>query len=144
MENATKALLIAAGLMIGVILISLFVYMYSNTISMQEAYEKNREADRITKINTSFTVYNGRKDITAQEIVTVFNLAQEYKKTEGITVTVSVNGFGEVKEENKINLIKNNSTEKNTTGENMVIKYTAKVTMGSNGFVNKVEFKKTT
>ncbi len=142
MENASKALLMAGSILIGIMLITLFVYMYSNTISMQTAYETELETNRINKINTSFMVYNGRKDITAQEIVTVYNLAQEYKNTDGITITVKVDdGIGTINDDRKMNLIKNYSI--NTTDNTVITYKVKKITLGTDGIVNKITFTQT-
>ena len=142
MENATKALLIAAGVMIGVILISLFTYFYSNAISMQASYETTLETNRINKINTAFTKYNGRKDLTAQDIVTIYNLAQEYWQTDGIYINIEVDGITISSIED--DFIKNNSTGSITSDDGSanityIKHYQATVSL-KNGLVDQVTF----
>ena len=141
MENATKALLIAAGVMIGVILISLFTYFYSNAISMQSTYETTLETNRINKINTAFTKYNGRKDLTAQDIVTIYNLAQEYKQTDGINIRIKKdNSEIQIAESSSIeDFINQNSTGTRDDNSKYIKHYQATVKL-ENGLVNEVYF----
>lgn len=141
MENETKALLIAAGVMIGVILISLFTYFYSNAISMQSTYETTLETNRINKINTAFTKYNGRKDLTAQDIVTIYNLAQEYKQTDGINIRIKKdNSEIQIAESSSIeDFINQNSTGTRDDNSKYIKHYQATVKL-ENGLVNEVDF----
>lgn len=78
MENATKALLIAGGVLISVIIISTSVFVYKLYSEQTKEYNNTISAVELEKFNSKFDVYVGRKDIRAQEIVTVVNLAEEY------------------------------------------------------------------
>lgn len=78
MENATKALIMAAGILIGIMVISLAVYLftsfgkYGNSFS-QKSYEKE-----ISEFNANFTKYYGSNvTATIHEIITLANLAKE-------------------------------------------------------------------
>lgn len=79
MENAAKALLIAGEVLIGVLLLSLFVYVFAHFASGTETVEKKYTAEEIQKINMQFTAYEGQ-EITPQETLTIIHLAQEYNK----------------------------------------------------------------
>lgn len=78
MENATKALLIAATVLIAIIMVSIAVHLYSMHSSQAEEYSATISAVELEKFNSKFDVYVGRNDIKAQEIVSVVNLAKEY------------------------------------------------------------------
>lgn len=77
MENASKALLMAAGVLIGMLILSLAVFLFASfSSSMSQVYEKNEE-NQLNQFNTQFTSYQGKKDCTIHDIITVANLATE-------------------------------------------------------------------
>ena len=78
MENATKALLIAGTVLIAIIMVSIAVYLYSLYSGQAKQYSETISAVELEKFNSKFDVYLGRENITAQEIVSVVNLAKEY------------------------------------------------------------------
>lgn len=78
MENATKALLIAGGVLIAIIIVSIAVYLFFMYSNQAEEYNSTISAVEINKFNSKFYVYVGREDITSQELVSVANLAKEY------------------------------------------------------------------
>ena len=88
MENASEALIIAGTILIAMIVLSIGVYLVVNYAQVGESYEQTRAETEITKFNTNFTVFEGRTDIKAQEIVTLYNFAQEYRENNGYTVTI--------------------------------------------------------
>lgn len=78
MENASQALLIAGSILIALIILSIGVYLVANYAKVSESYENTQALTEITKFNANFTAFEGRNDITAQEIVTLNNLVKEY------------------------------------------------------------------
>lgn len=78
MENATKALLIAGGILIAIVILSAGIYLYVLFSNQSEEYSQVVSSVEIQKFNSKFDVYLGRENITAQEIVSVINLAEEY------------------------------------------------------------------
>ena len=78
MENATKALLIAGTVLIAIIMVSIAVYLYSLYSNQADQYSETISATELQKFNSKFDVYLGRENISAQEIVSVVNLAKEY------------------------------------------------------------------
>ena len=58
MENATKALLIAAGVLIGIMVISLGVSLYVSLGSYVDSTKEQLELNEISKFNTQFLKYN--------------------------------------------------------------------------------------
>lgn len=81
MENASKALIMAAEVLIGVLIISLAVYLFTNFgQTSKEINEKNRE-QQIVQYNTRFTSYLGRTDLTIYDVITVANLVIENNTT---------------------------------------------------------------
>lgn len=90
MENASKALLIAAEILIALMVISIGVYLWANFSKVSETYSQEMSSQQIQEFNTNFTKYQGRTNITAQEIVSVIHFAKETKNKTGITVQVRV------------------------------------------------------
>lgn len=83
MENATKALLIAAGVLIGVMILSLAVALYSELDAYVESSNERIEFNELNAFNTQFTKYinylgaDKQFDLTIQDVVTAANLAYE-------------------------------------------------------------------
>ena len=75
MENASKALLMAAGVLIGVLILSLAVYLFANFGTASAEIHKQKDMNEINKFNTQFTSYEG-KECTVHDIVSVANLAK--------------------------------------------------------------------
>jgi len=84
MENAAKALLIAAGIMFAMMIISLIAYMSSSITEMGEAQESKRAAEQLAAFNAEYEAYN-KQLMYGTDIVTVINKAQE----DGITIVVN-------------------------------------------------------
>ena len=79
MENASKALLMAAGVLLGIMLLSLAVYLIVTFGSQSAEMHKQIEIDRLNQFNTQFTSYEG-KQCTIYDVITVANLATENNK----------------------------------------------------------------
>ena len=86
MENASKALLIAAEILIGVMVISLGVYLFNAYASYSSSQYSEIENTQIEQLNAKFLKYygeqyvNGTKETikcTIHDIVSVANLARE-------------------------------------------------------------------
>ena len=88
MENASQALIIGGIILISVLVLSMGVYLVRNSLRVGEAYQKTQEITEITKFNAKFTAFEGREDITAQEIVTLANYVINYNAQNGTTIEV--------------------------------------------------------
>lgn len=80
MENASKALLMAAGILIGVVILSLAVFLYTSFSSSTAEMQHQMELDQINNFNSKFLAYDGKEDLTIYDIYTVANLAEESNK----------------------------------------------------------------
>lgn len=76
MENASKALLMAAGVLIGMLVISLAVYLFISFGSTSAEIHKQNEEQQIAQFNSQFVSYE-EKSCTIYDVVTVANLATE-------------------------------------------------------------------
>ena len=83
MENASKALLMAGGVLIGVLIISLAVYLFADFGSKSASINAQNFQKQLSAFNSKFTSYQGFKDadgnwqITIYDIITVKGYALE-------------------------------------------------------------------
>lgn len=141
MENASKALLIAGGILIAILIMTIGIVLFTNYRRLEISYNQRLETSEIQKFNANFTKYEGRTDITPQEIVTVINFAKNYeeKMGESVSVTIVSTTLNEDSEQQDlIDFIKeccqeNNELKRYKVGE---IKY------AENGIVNSITFTK--
>lgn len=87
MENATKALLIAAGVLMGMLILSLGVYLYYSLGSYVSTTQEQMESNALNKFNNQFLKYNniqmiGNTEVEAfeidfQDVITAANIAYE-------------------------------------------------------------------
>ena len=85
MENASKALLMAASVLVGILILSLIAYLYTVFGDYSSLIQARLEEKNITEFNTKFTQYESYKDengnwqntCKASEIVSLANLAQQ-------------------------------------------------------------------
>ena len=85
MENASKALLMAASVLIGIILISLMVIMFMNSGNVSSSYDKTISQEEISVFNSNFTKYVGR-GLTIHKVKSIINFA----KANGVNVDSDV------------------------------------------------------
>ncbi len=88
MENASKALIMAASVLVGIMVLSIGVYLFSIFGGFSSQIEKELSKKEIDEFNAKFTKYQSYKDedgnwqnlCRAQDIVTISNLAKENNK----------------------------------------------------------------
>lgn len=80
MENASNALIMAGGVLIGVLIISLAVYLFVDFGSTSADINKQVEEQHLVQFNSKFLVYedvNGDKGLTIYDAITVGGFAQQ-------------------------------------------------------------------
>lgn len=78
MENASKALLMAGGVLIGVLVISLAVYLFADFGATSAEINAQNAQKQITAFNSKFTVYQGyEEDITIYDIISLATFVNE-------------------------------------------------------------------
>lgn len=77
MENATKALIMAATILISMVVLSLGLYLAATFSSFSAQVDEETRRNQISEFNGQFTKYLGRRDLTIHDIITVANLAKE-------------------------------------------------------------------
>ena len=81
MENASKALLIVGAVLVTLVILGVGISLFTALAGNANSYRSTISDVKIQKFNNNFTPYIGEDNITAHEIVTLINLAneQEYK-----------------------------------------------------------------
>ena len=90
MENATKALLIAGGVLVAIIIVSLGLYLYILFSNQADTYKATIQNTELQKFNSKFEGYIDRDDLTAFDVITAKNMAAEYNNT-NLAITIEVN-----------------------------------------------------
>lgn len=96
MENASNALMMAAGVLVGVLILALMVTLFASSSSVSRTYENSKHEEAVQQFNSNFTKYVG-KDLTIHEVVTICNYARKY----GVSV---VNSYGSPTSYNESNI----------------------------------------
>lgn len=94
MENASKALLMAAGVLVGVLLLSLAVYLFTIFGNFGSEMTTQMNEKNLSEFNAQFTKYESYQDengkwqnlCRAQDVVTIANLAKENNNKYDYTV----------------------------------------------------------
>ena len=149
MENTSKALIMAGTILISIMVISLGVYIINMFGEYTAGQEQERANRQIAEFNAQFLKYEGRTDITAQDIVTVANLANENnifyeleetdanENTYYISIHVNISGYNEQHFENEVEkeqkllekeqYIINTITNPDGTTENVIKTYQCRI-----------------
>ena len=114
MENASKALIMAGGVLIAILLLTLFSYLFTKISSSTASFYDNLEKHEIDEFNQQFLNYEGSgtkvvgktKDengndvneynpLVAQDIATLINLAKNAEKNSKIRASVEIKLCGD-------------------------------------------------
>ena len=77
MENASKALLMAAGILVGVLILSLAAFLYTDYRTRAGEIGRRNTEQQLAEFNTQYTIYENRDDLTIYDVVNVANMAHE-------------------------------------------------------------------
>lgn len=122
MENATKALIIAGAVLIGIILLSIGVALWRNFSNFSAENAQSTRTRQLEEFNVKFKKYEfnpqaSKPDeynyITAQDVRTIVNLAKDYNEKNDddiIEVKSKISGFNhsnltKVKEEDWVKFL---------------------------------------
>ena len=81
MDNASKALIIAGGMLIAIMVASLFVYLFASYGSYAENMYDRINERQITEANNEYTKYEGSDENTIYDVVSVINKAKDNNKS---------------------------------------------------------------
>ena len=75
MENASKALIMAGGVLIAIIIVSVIVLAFQRSGNVSADYSKSISREEISTFNANFTKYLDH-DLTIHQVVTIYNFAK--------------------------------------------------------------------
>ena len=109
MENASKALLMAGGILIAIIVLALIIMMINNIGMFQTSNDKIEAEKQLSEFNMEFEAYN-REDVLGMDLVNLCNKINDYNVRYN-----QEQGYTKI-ESNAINIVnlerKNNSNKK--------------------------------
>lgn len=125
MENASRALLMAASVLVGVLIISVGVALFSSFAGSSKNIIDKIEESKISEFNNKFFKYYGEgKEVTAHDVITIVNVARqnnyELEGTSSAYIRVQLNSeanFEKKTEEEYINFIKDNMLVEDENGK---------------------------
>lgn len=79
MENASKALIIAGGVLIALIIITMFIIMFNNLANVKKNQEEQIKTEQISAFNAEFEAYN-KKLMYGTDVITLINKVVENNK----------------------------------------------------------------
>lgn len=80
MENASKALLIAGGMLIAMLILSMIISLAISMQDVAESQDKQQLKKQVEQFNKEYLAYNKTKMFGA-DVITVLNKAIDYNKT---------------------------------------------------------------
>ncbi len=129
MENASKALLMAAGVLVGVLIISIGAILFTTFSQLGKSTTEQMEADKTAEWNENYLKYFGsivtEKDgkttqkpitVTAHDIISVTNLARQNNMDYELTEQTSYNSntyYVQVQVDKDTNFEKKTQEQKN-------------------------------
>lgn len=149
MENASKALIMAAGILIGILVISLGVFLFFDFASTSTTLHDQIRQEQIDQFNAQFTSYEAKDDNTIYDILTLVNLAKNNNNYYELEEPKEGNYYISISKTNKLNLEKLSENQLNGLLKEDVSKqregklpiYTCEVEISQiTGIVNSVMF----
>lgn len=127
MENASRALLMAGGILLGILILSLMVTLFASSSSLSKTYDESKQSEAIQKFNANFTQYLGEDRLTIHEVVTICNFAD----INDVSVTTGRKTNEDIK-----SIVASYSNDEST-----IQKYTLKINSYSEeGYINSISF----
>ena len=124
MENASKALLIAGGVLIALLTLSLFFLMRSNVETYYNEQDKIDTVEKITAFNLEYTNYN-RNNVRGNELLSLINKVIDYNdrksdkainNSQAPSINLTIDFDGKVK---KLSFDENLADNKRLFGKNV-------------------------
>lgn len=94
MENASKALLMAGGILIAIIIIGLLLIMVNQIGSYQKSQDSNKKDSQLAEFNLDFERYTDDKGIKGTDVISLINKVIDYNskaRTGGVNNSVDYN-----------------------------------------------------
>ena len=131
MENASKAILIAGSVIIVLLIISLAVYFYNQSVELVDVFDNKITTTEIKNHNNTFLMYDG--ELRGIDVINACVKVEEYNTTARlpVNVIVKINGT-DVSIMNNYYYIINNVKR--------TVVYTASLGYNDQGVINLITF----
>lgn len=147
MENAAKALLMAGGVLIGILILTLAAYLYASFGGTSQVIQDRMDSNELEQFNNRFISYQS-KECTIYDVLTVVNMANEFNDKNELTSSdtnyyIKVLGPNSINNNLTIDYVKSNWNKYSTNmGEFKLNIYKVKKIERSSltGRVNYIEF----
>ena len=80
MENASKALLMAGGVLLSIIIIGVVMFAYRGITSLQKEKDVGLSNAQVSKINEQIEKYTSKSVIYGSEVLSICNAIEDYSK----------------------------------------------------------------
>ena len=91
MENASKALLMAGGILIALLVIGLFILMLAGLSDFQNSQNDIKKDSQIAKFNNEYMAYE-KDDLTIMELKTIYNKIMSHN-SKNPEMLIEFNGY---------------------------------------------------
>lgn len=89
MENASKAIYMAAGILVGIMILSTFVYLFREGGSVGEKYDAKQGQEQLELFNSKFEFYI-KQNNSISDVISLINLANGNNKNNDYNASTSV------------------------------------------------------
>ena len=93
MENASKALIMAGGILIGILILTLAVYLFATFGTEASKVNDRIKEQQIEQFNSDFISYVDSDNITIYDVITVANRAKEFNGKNNFTALEDTNYY---------------------------------------------------
>lgn len=145
MENASKALIMAAGVLIGILILSLAAYLYMDFGTSASQVNSQVKEQQMAQFNNKFTSYEGQEGLTIYDVITVASYAHEnnlYYENDNdyqIEVWIGTRRIDNIINDEKIGMIQDDRD--NMIDDKKLYTYSCEITgYRQNGRVHKIKF----
>lgn len=144
MENASKALSMAASILIGLLLLALLIYAYYQFVQIPKQEETIAKTEQTAEFNQKYMAY-AKNTLKGNKLVSLLNMAidnnETYEDVDGYQIKIEITGsknFMQQYKENRNNASSelNRENIKNNTYEFVRAEYG-----GTDGRISYMEFK---
>lgn len=137
MGNASKALIIAGAVLIGILIISMGVLLATTLQKTAKTYYTSMNTNEIQKFNSeitkNFIIENGNTYITAQGIITLKNILNTETYKDLVTVNPAT-----VRTIDNEKFLKTHGTEMEGNNSEKIKKYPVDAKYSDKGMINKI------
>lgn len=125
MENASKALLIAGGMLLLILVFSFATLLFRRMGAQSSEFYKDMSDTEIYEFNQQFFNYE-RNDLRIQDVISIINLAKDSNARERVPVILEVRYLGNVLDLNNVDtkeMLSESINEDNDTKYKCTVEY---------------------